>query len=177
MALATDTRATLLRTLAPIAGEEAIMDMLSQFPTDDDDRPITVRHLDAQLTVLRAEAQTLRAEFRTEITGSETSLRQEIRDTAEQLRAEIKDTETALRHEIKDTEHQLRAEIAHTETALRQEIHALAGEVAATNVAVRAMGEQVAEKIGAASTAARNWIITALLGSYAFATVVALAAG
>jgi hypothetical protein len=55
MAISEKSRSALYQGLAPIAGEEAVGEMLSFFPARDVDEPVTKEFLRAEIADLRAE--------------------------------------------------------------------------------------------------------------------------
>ncbi len=55
MAISEKSRSALYQGLVPIAGEEAVGEMLSYFPARDVDEPVTKELLRAEMSDLRAE--------------------------------------------------------------------------------------------------------------------------
>ena len=55
MPISEKSRSAIYQALSPITGEEAVAEMLAQFPARDLDEPITRDYLDARLAGLRVE--------------------------------------------------------------------------------------------------------------------------
>jgi hypothetical protein len=63
MAISEKSRSALYQGLVPIAGEEAVGEMLSFFPARDVEEPVTEELLRAEIADVRAEISELRAEM------------------------------------------------------------------------------------------------------------------
>jgi hypothetical protein len=63
VAISEKSRSALYQGLVPIAGEEAVGEMLSYFPARDVDEPVTKELLRAEMADLRAEMADLRSEM------------------------------------------------------------------------------------------------------------------
>lgn len=63
MAMSEKNRVALYLAFRPLAGDEAVADMLSHFPTRDVEEPVTKAHLRAEMANVRADFAGLRGEF------------------------------------------------------------------------------------------------------------------
>jgi len=70
MAISEKSRSALYQGLVPIAGEEAVGEMLSYFPARDLEEPVTKEHLRAELSDLRAEMHGLANKLLVWLTGT-----------------------------------------------------------------------------------------------------------
>jgi chromosome segregation ATPase len=96
VALSEKSRSAIFQSLAPIAGEEAIAEMLSFFPSREADTPATR----ADLELTRAELRREMAELRTEMAELRTDLRTEMAELRTDLRTEMADLRTELQRSL-----------------------------------------------------------------------------
>ncbi len=85
MAISEKSRSALYQGLVPIAGEEAVGEMLSYFPARDVEEPVTKEFLNAEIAGIRTEI----AELRTEVRTGLADLRTETRTGLAELRTEM----------------------------------------------------------------------------------------
>lgn len=122
LALSEKSRNSIYQAFAPLAGEEAIGEMLSHFPRQDGDELITTRHLDAGLASVRTEMAHLSTDLRTEMADLHTELRTEMADLRTDLQAEMAHLRTDLQTEMAHLSTDLRTEMAHLRTEMRTEM-------------------------------------------------------
>jgi hypothetical protein len=75
MAISEKSRSALYQGLVPIAGEDAVGEMLSYFPARDVEEPVTKEFLNAELAGIRTEIADLRTEVRTGLADLRTESR------------------------------------------------------------------------------------------------------
>jgi hypothetical protein len=75
--LSEKSRSSLFQNLSPIAGEEAVGEMLAHFPVTEDEKPVTKNYLDARLGELRSDMVEMRSELREDIGRLRIELHQE----------------------------------------------------------------------------------------------------
>ena len=135
MSLSERSRSSLYTGLSSIADEEAVAEMLANFPTRDVDDPITKDHLDSKVALLRSELHVeiagLRAEIKDEIGGLRAELKGEIAGLRTELKGDIAELRTELKGDITelrgDLYKGLAAQQTHLETAMRQQLYWLVG--------------------------------------------------
>jgi predicted nucleic acid-binding Zn-ribbon protein len=91
VALLAKHRGTIHQKLSPLIGDEEAEALLAQFPSRDDEEPITKHHLDSELAKLRSE---LRGEMK--------DLRTEVKEDIGKVRVEMKELRTEVKGEIAD---------------------------------------------------------------------------
>jgi predicted nucleic acid-binding Zn-ribbon protein len=107
VALLAKHRGTIHSKLSSVIGDEEAEALLAQFPSRDDEEPITKHHLDSELAKLRGELKDLRTEVKEDIGN----LRVEMKE----LRTEVKGEIAELRLEVSD----LRGQMNQMESNLR----------------------------------------------------------
>lgn len=125
MALSERSRSALYRALSETIEEEAVAEMLAQFPARDVEEPVTREHLDLRIAELRGELHTGIAGVRTEIAD----LRGELHTEIAGVRTEIADLRGEVHAEIAGVREAIAATANRTMVWLSAAMVAIAGVV------------------------------------------------
>lgn len=125
MALLSKHRATIHERLSPVIGEEETEALLAQFPSHDDEEPITKHYLRAEMSTLAGELRAEMKDMRTELKGDIAELRTELKDDVAGLRTELKGDTADVRIEMRDMGTALKDELS----KVRMEMTDLRGHI------------------------------------------------